>query len=362
MIDQMKKKIQIGKNGSAETKAYIIAGPCSAESEEQLISTALELAREKRVNALRAGIWKPRTKPGGFEGAGTKGLAWLAEAKKQTGLPLAVEVATSKHVEDAVHFGVDILWIGARTTVNPFSVQQIADAVKGGNITVLIKNPINPDVNLWAGAIERFSKSGITQIGLVHRGFSSYGKSEFRNVPLWQIPIEMKRLFPGLPMLCDPSHICGNTVLLRSIVQKSIDLDYDGLMVESHINPKEALTDAAQQVSPGDLSGLLDAVTWKRSYADEESFRKELDNLREQINYFDDELISMIHSRMQAAMKIGVLKKQNSITILQNSRWSEIFEKLSHKGQQCGFSEEFMHTYLEAIHLESIRLQNQVSG
>ncbi len=324
------------------------------------MATAVELAKEKRINALRAGIWKPRTKPGGFEGAGTKGLAWMAQAKKQTGLPIAVEVATSKHVEDSLHFDVDILWVGARTTVNPFSVQQLADAVKGTDVTVLIKNPINPDVNLWAGAVERFAKAGVTKIGLIHRGFSAYGKSEFRNVPLWQIPIELKRLFPELPMLCDPSHICGNTTLLPSTVQKSIDLDYDGLIIESHINPKEAWTDAAQQVSPSDLTDLLDSVIWKSNYADEESFRKELDSLREQINYFDEELISLINSRMLAAMKIGSLKKKNSITIFQNSRWSEILEKLTEKGKQFGFSEEFMHTYLEAIHLESIRLQNQV--
>ncbi len=349
--------IDIPVNGK---KTFVIAGPCSAESEEQVLKTAIELAKEKRVNALRAGIWKPRTKPGGFEGAGTKGLAWLAQAKKQTGLPLAVEVATSKHVEDSLHFDVDILWVGARTTVNPFSVQQLADAVKGTGVMVLIKNPINPDVNLWAGAVERFAKSGITKIGLVHRGFSSYGKSEFRNIPLWQIPIELKRLFPELPMICDPSHICGNTSLLQSIVQKSIDLDYDGLMVESHINPKVALTDAAQQISPAQLSTLLDSVIWKKNYADEETFRKELDNLREQISYFDNELISLINSRMQAAIKIGLLKKKNNITIFQNIRWSEIFVSLTEKGKQFGFSEDFMHTYLEAIHLESIRLQNQV--
>jgi chorismate mutase len=360
-MKQIFQKSETAGNVATQAKRpFILSGPCSAESEEQVIATAIELAKEKRVNALRAGIWKPRTKPGGFEGAGTKGLAWMVQAKKQSGLPIAVEVATSKHVEDALHFEVDILWVGARTTVNPFSVQEIADAVKGTEITILIKNPINPDVNLWAGAIERFMKVGTKDIGLIHRGFSSYGKSEFRNVPLWQIPIEMKRLFPELPMLCDPSHICGNTSLLQSIVQKSIDLDYDGLMIESHINPKEAWTDAAQQVLPTELSALLDAVVWKKNYADEESFRKELDNLREQINYMDDELISLIHSRMKAAMKIGVLKKQNSITIFQNSRWNEIFVSLTEKGKQCGFSEEFMHTYLEAIHLESIRLQNQV--
>ncbi|MES2622326.1 MAG: chorismate mutase [Bacteroidota bacterium] len=360
MTHLMKDKTDIAQNPNHTKVPFIIAGPCSAESEEQLMATAVELAKEKRINALRAGIWKPRTKPGGFEGAGTKGLAWMAQAKKQTGLPIAVEVATSKHVEDSLHFDVDILWVGARTTVNPFSVQQLADAVKGTDVTVLIKNPINPDVNLWAGAVERFAKAGVTKIGLIHRGFSAYGKSEFRNVPLWQIPIELKRLFPELPMLCDPSHICGNTTLLPSTVQKSIDLDYDGLIIESHINPKEAWTDAAQQVSPSDLTDLLDSVIWKSNYADEESFRRELDSLREQINYFDEELISLINSRMLAAMKIGSLKKKNSITIFQNTRWSEILEKLTEKGKQFGFSEEFMHTYLEAIHLESIRLQNQV--
>lgn len=341
-------------------KGLVLAGPCSAESEEQLLRTAIELAHTKKVDILRAGIWKPRTNPGSFEGNGTKALPWLLKAKKITGLQTAVEVATAKHVEDALSFEVDVLWIGARTTVNPFSVQQIADALKGTNQTVLIKNPVNPDIKLWIGAIERLQKSGITDIGLIHRGFTSYGNTEYRNVPMWQIPIEMKRLFPDMPLICDPSHICGNRTGLLSVSQKSVDLDYDGLMIESHYNPDLALTDKQQQLTPENLNQLLDAIIRKSSSSNEAAFVKQLDYLREQINHLDEELISLISNRMNVAKQIGEIKKNSQVTVLQSSRYNEVLERSIKKGEQVGLSHEFIKNYLEAIHIESIRIQNSL--
>ena len=341
-------------------KGLVLAGPCSAESEEQLLRTAIELSHTKKVDVLRAGIWKPRTNPGSFEGNGTKALPWLLRAKKITGLQTAVEVATAKHVEDALSFEVDVLWIGARTTVNPFSVQQIADALKGTNQTVLIKNPVNPDIKLWIGAIERLQKSGITDIGLIHRGFTSYGNTEYRNVPMWQIPIEMKRLFADMPLICDPSHICGNRTGLLSVSQKSVDLDYDGLMIESHYDPDVALTDKQQQLTPEDLNHLLEAIIRKSSSSNEAAFVKQLDYLREQINHLDEELISLISNRMNVAKQIGEIKKNSQVTVLQSSRYNEVLERSIKKGEQVGLSNEFIKNYLEAIHIESIRIQNSL--
>lgn len=341
-------------------KGLVVAGPCSAESEEQLLRTAIELSHTKKVDILRAGIWKPRTNPGSFEGNGTKALPWLLKAKKITGMQTAVEVATAKHVEDALSFEVDVLWIGARTTVNPFSVQQIADALKGTKQTVLIKNPVNPDIKLWIGAIERLRKSGIADIGLIHRGFTSYGNTEYRNVPMWQIPIEMKRLFPDMPLICDPSHICGNRSGLLSVSQKSVDLDYDGLIIESHYNPDLALTDKQQQIRPEDLKHLLDAIICKSSSSNEVAFVKQLDYLREQINHLDEELISLISNRMNVAKQIGEIKKTSQVTVLQSSRYNEVMERALKKGDQVGLSHEFIKNYLEAIHIESIRIQNSL--
>jgi chorismate mutase len=339
-------------------KGLIIAGPCSAESEEQLLETALALKTEGKTDILRAGIWKPRTNPGGFEGAGVKGLAWLFKAKQQTGLKTGVEVATSKHVEDALSFDVDVLWIGARTTVNPFSVQQIADALKGVKLPVLIKNPVNTDIKLWMGAVERIQKAGIETIGLIHRGFTSFGNTEYRNPPMWQIPIEMKRQLPNYPMICDPSHICGNRENLLSISQKSVDLDYDGIMIETHCNPDAALTDKNQQITPVQLSQLLSNLVKKTAYSNEESFLMELENLREQINHLDEELITLISNRMKVAKQIGDIKKKSKITILQSSRYNEILERAIKKGDHLGLSKEFITAYMEGIHIESIRIQN----
>ncbi len=341
-------------------KGLLLAGPCSVESEQQLLQTASELATLGKVDVLRAGIWKPRTSPGGFEGIGTKGLSWLLKAKQLTGLKTAVEVATPKHVEDALSFDVDVLWIGARTTVNPFSVQQIADALKGSNVPVLIKNPVNPDAKLWSGAVERIKNAGVESVGLIHRGFSSYGNTEFRNAPMWQLPIEMKRLYPDLAMICDPSHICGNRAGLLNVAQKSIDLDFDGLMIESHFDPASALTDKEQQLTPAALESLLSNLIQKRSGSDEQAYVTRLENLREQINHLDEELLSLIANRMKVAKEIGLVKKQNAVTVLQASRYNEILEKAYHKGKSLGLSEEFIRSYMEDIHIESIRLQNEL--
>jgi chorismate mutase len=356
----METKIENNPENIIYKKGLIIAGPCSAESEQQLLQTAAQLAAQKKVDILRAGIWKPRTNPGGFEGVGTKGLAWLLNAKQLTGLKTAVEVATAKHVEDALSFDVDVLWIGARTTVNPFSVQQIADALKETKQTVLIKNPVNPDIKLWIGAVERLQKVDIKDIGLIHRGFTSYGNTEYRNVPMWQITIEMKRLFPGLPLISDPSHICGNRTGLYAVAQKSVDLDYDGLMIESHFDPESALTDKNQQITPDELGKLLDEIEWKKSYSSESNFVNKLERLREQINYLDEELISLISNRMKVVKEIGNIKKESNVTILQSTRYNEIVERALQKAKQVELSEEFMKTYMEAVHIESIRVQNTI--
>ena len=339
-------------------KNLIIAGPCSAESEEQLVTTAIELQKIKKVDILRAGIWKPRTNPGSFEGVGVKGLPWLIKAKQITGLPTAVEVATSKHVEDALNFDIDVLWIGARTTVSPFSIQNIADALSGSEKPVFIKNPVNPDIKLWIGAIERLQKAGIVNIGLIHRGFTSYGNTEYRNPPLWQVPIEMKRLFPKLPMLCDPSHICGKRNNLHVVMQTSVDLDYDGIIIESHYNPDIALTDKEQQVTPATLKQLLQQTIWKKVHSNEAAFVSELERLREQINYLDEELISLMADRMKIAKNIGEIKKNHNITLLQSSRYNEILDRAISKGTALDLSEAFIKSYIEAIHIESLRIQN----
>lgn len=341
-------------------RPLIISGPCSAETEEQVIETATRLKNTGKVDVLRAGIWKPRTRPGSFEGVGTKGLNWLTQAKKITGLPTAIEVATAKQVEDALHFDVDILWIGARTTVNPFSVQEVADALRGANVPVLIKNPINPDLELWIGAVERVAKAGIKNIGLIHRGFSSYGNTEYRNAPMWHLAIEMKRRNPGMMIINDPSHISGNRTLLQSVAQKAIDLDYDGIMIESHIDPDKAWSDAKQQVTPERLAEILDGIKWRHESTNEKEFVVALEKLREQINHIDDELMQLLGQRMKIADKIGEYKRANDITILQTNRWNEILERASKKGEALGLSKEFITKYYDAVHMESINHQTTI--
>jgi chorismate mutase len=341
-------------------RPLIISGPCSAETEEQVLETASRLAKTGKVDMIRAGIWKPRTRPGSFEGIGTKGLAWMQQARKLTGLPVTVEVATGKQVEDALHFDVDVLWIGARTTVNPFSVQEVADALRGVDVPVLIKNPINPDLELWTGAVERVAKAGIKQIGLIHRGFSSYGNTEYRNAPMWHLAIEMKRRNPDVMMINDPSHISGRRDILLDVAQKAIDLDFDGLIIESHIDPDKAWSDAKQQVTPERLAEMLDSIKWRHETTTEKEFIDALAKLREQINHIDDELIQLLGQRMKVADKIGVYKKENNITILQTNRWNAILEKAFAKGEKLGLSKEFITKYYDAVHMESINHQNKI--
>ncbi len=341
-------------------RPLIISGPCSAETEQQVMETATRLAQTGKVDMLRAGIWKPRTRPGSFEGVGTKGLPWLQAAKKATGLPVAIEVATAKQVEDALHFDVDVLWIGARTTVNPFSVQEIADALRGANVPVLIKNPINPDLELWIGAVERVAKAGITQIGLIHRGFSSYGNTEYRNAPMWHLAIEMKRRNPDMLLLNDPSHICGRRDILLEVAQKAIDLDYDGLIIESHIDPDTAWSDAKQQVTPEKLGELLGDIIWRKEDVDSDELHAALERLRQQINNLDDELMQLLGQRMKVAEQIGQYKKENNITILQTKRWNEILDRACKKGEKFQLTREFITKYFDAVHMESINHQNKV--
>lgn len=341
-------------------RPLVISGPCSAETEDQVLETANRLAATGAVDMLRAGIWKPRTRPGSFEGVGTKGLPWLQQARKQTGLPVAVEVATAKQVEDALHFDVDVLWIGARTTVNPFSVQEVADALKGANVPVLIKNPINPDLELWIGAVERVAKSGINSIGLIHRGFSNYGNTEYRNAPMWHLAIEMKRRNPDMMMINDPSHICGRRDILQDVAQKAIDLDFDGVMIESHIDPDKAWSDAKQQVTPERLMEMLSAIHWRKEDVDSEAFHQVLEKLRQQINHLDDELMQLLSQRMKIAENIGEYKKNNEVVILQTNRWNEILERAYKKADPLGLSKEFITRYLDAVHMESINHQNRI--
>lgn len=341
-------------------RPLIISGPCSAETEEQVLETAARLANTGKVDVLRAGIWKPRTRPGSFEGIGTKGLPWLQQAKKLTNLPVAVEVATAKQVEDSLHFGVDILWVGARTTVNPFSVQELADALRGVDIPVLIKNPINADLELWTGAVERIAKAGISKIGLIHRGFASYGNTQYRNAPMWHLAIEMKRRNPELMIINDPSHICGRRDLLMEVAQEAIDLDFDGLMIESHIDPDHAWSDAKQQVTPERLAEMLSEIKWRSEDVPSESFHLALDKLREQINHLDDELMQLLSQRMKIADEIGNYKKNNNVTILQTNRWNEILERAYQKSDKLGLSREFITRYMDAVHMESINRQNAI--
>jgi len=343
-----------------QKRPLIISGPCSAETRDQVVETAVRLHKTGKVDIMRAGIWKPRTRPGSFEGIGAKGLPWLQEAKKLTGIPVAVEVATGKQVEDALNFEVDVLWIGARTTVNPFSVQEVADALRGVDIPVLIKNPINPDLELWIGAVERVAKAGIKQIGLIHRGFSSYGNTEYRNAPMWHLAIEMKRRNPGMLIINDPSHICGRRDILQEVAQEAIDLDFDGLIIESHIDPDKAWSDAKQQITPEKLGEMIGSIRWRKEDIASEEYHAAMEKMRQQINQLDDELLQILGQRMKVADKIGQYKKENNITILQTNRWNAILERAYGKGEKLGLSKEFITKYFDAVHMESINHQNKI--
>lgn len=343
-----------------DTRPIIISGPCSAETREQTLETCRAIAATGKVNILRAGIWKPRTSPGGFEGSGLKGLSWMAQAKAETGLPIAVEVATAGHVQSALEFGVDMLWIGARTTVNPFSVQEIADALRGVDVPVFIKNPMNPDLGLWAGAVERLRKVGINTVGLIHRGFSGFGITEYRNAPMWHLAVDMRMRMPEIPMICDPSHICGNRTLLHKVSQQAADLNYDGLIVESHICPDDAWSDAKQQVTPNALVDLLNSIEWRNETVEKPEFASALERLRVQIDQYDAELFTLLSRRMAVAEKIGEIKRDNSVVILQVNRWDEIVERVLKQADQLQLSREFLSILLNAIHMESISRQNSV--
>lgn len=341
-------------------KPLIIAGPCSAETEDQLVSTAHLLANTGKVNVLRAGIWKPRTRPGEFEGIGSIGLEWLKRAKAETGLLTATEVATAKHVEEALAAGVDVLWIGARSTANPFTVQEIADALVGVDIPVLIKNPVNPDLSLWIGALERVNRAGIKKLAAIHRGFSSFEKTAFRNEPMWDLAIQLKSACPELPIINDPSHICGNRELLPYVAQKAMDMDLQGLIIESHIDPSVAWTDAKQQVTPAALAELLDNLSVRHPESNNPAFEDKLAELRKQIDKLDDAILQQIGDRMKIAEKIGEYKRDNNVTILQVNRWDEIVEKRLQLAKALTISEDFASKFLELLHNESIRKQNEV--
>lgn len=353
-------EIEPFESWAGNNQPLIIAGPCSAETEEQVLSTAKEIAKIKRVSVFRSGIWKPRTRPGHFEGIGEIGLKWMQTVKKETGLKLTTEVANAQHVEACLKHDIDILWIGARTSVNPFSVQEIADALKGIDIPVLVKNPINPDLALWMGALERFNKVGITKLGAIHRGFSSHEKMPFRNAPMWGMAIDLKRELPNVPIICDPSHIAGQRDLISFISQKALDLNMNGLMIETHIQPQVAWSDAAQQVTPTALGKLISELIVRETTSDNKEFQDHLAELRGIIDTLDDTIIEKISSRMKTASKIGEYKRDNNVTILQAGRWDDIFGKRLALGQAMGLSEQFMDKFLHLLHEESIRIQTEV--
>ena len=335
---------------------FVIAGPCSAESEQQVMETAMGLAAIPQVKVFRAGIWKPRTRPGAFEGVGTAGLKWLQRVKKETGLLITVEVANPKHVEEALDHGIDILWIGARTVVNPFSVQEIGEAIAGRAVPVMIKNPLNPDLKTWMGAIERLNQMGLTKLIAVHRGFSFFNRSPYRNAPMWEIPIELKRLAPNLPILVDPSHICGNRELIPATIQKALDLEMNGLMIESHICPAKALTDKNQQITPAHLSEILSKLILRRESGGIE-FENKLEVLRSEIDKLDEELIDILARRMNVVQEIGTYKKANKITILQLKRWNQLTQDRIEAGIKMGLSRDFILKLLESVHEEGIQRQ-----
>ena len=340
-------------------RGLVIAGPCSAETEGQVMQCAKDLAKLGQVDLFRSGIWKPRTRPGSFEGVGKEGLSWLKRVKEETGLKTTTEVAKAGHVYDCLKAGIDVLWLGARTTVNPFSVQEVADALSGADVPVLIKNPINPDLGLWIGAVERIYKAGITRIGLIHRGFSYHGETVYRNVPRWQMAIEMKRRFPDLQMLVDNSHICGNRHMLAEVAQEALNLNYDGLMTEVHPRPDEAWSDAAQQITPEVFGELIHNLRLRKPTV-EETEMEPLTELRRQIDEIDADLIGMIGRRMKLSDKIGEFKAERNIAVLQSERWEEVLQEASKKGASQGLSEDFMKSYLRAIHQESIDHQDAI--
>ncbi|MBQ4222734.1 MAG: bifunctional 3-deoxy-7-phosphoheptulonate synthase/chorismate mutase type II [Prevotella sp.] len=340
---------------SDHERPVVIAGPCSAETEEQVITTAYQLAR-KGCHMFRAGAWKPRTKPGGFEGQGEKALPWLKRVKEETHMLVATEVATPRHVEAALEHGIDILWIGARTSANPFAVQDLADSLKGVDIPVFVKNPVNPDLELWVGALERINQAGITRLAAIHRGFSSYDKKIYRNLPMWQIPIELRRRIPSLPIICDPSHIGGRRELVAPLCQQAMDLGFDGLIVESHCDPDKAWSDAKQQVTPDILDYILSLLVIRNEKVTTEGIHE----LRKQIDELDNQLMDLLAKRMRVCREIGQYKKEHNMTVLQPARYGEILDKRGAQGSLCGLGTDFVKKVFENVHEESVRQQMEI--
>jgi chorismate mutase len=337
----------------------VIAGPCSAETEEQVLKIAHEL-KDSDVNYYRAGIWKPRTRPGNFEGVGALGLGWLKKVKEETGMKTCTEVANAAHVKLAIENDVDLLWIGARSTVSPFIMQEIADALGETDKIVLVKNPVNPDLALWLGGIERLYTAGVKNLGAIHRGFSTYDKSKYRNNPEWQIAIEFQNRFPDLPLICDPSHITGKRDIIFDVSQTALDLNFDGLMIETHFDPDNAWSDAAQQVTPTSLKQIMEDLKIRKETETDSKYRDSLENLRAQINVVDDQLIDLLGKRMKVADQIGALKKEQNVAVLQSRRWNEILGNMVLEGEQKGLSEEFVLRMFKAIHQESINHQEKI--
>lgn len=340
---------------SDSERPFVIAGPCSAETEEQVMKTAKELA-SKGCHNFRAGVWKPRTKPGGFEGNGEKAMPWLQEVKKETGMLVSTEVATPEHVEIALKYGVDILWVGARTSANPFAMQALADSLKGVDVPVLVKNPVNPDLELWIGALERINGAGVKRLGAIHRGFSSYDKKIYRNLPMWQIPIELKRRIPELPILCDPSHIGGCRELIAPLCQQAMDMGFEGLIIESHCDPEKAWSDAKQQVTPDVLDYILSLLVVRDGTTTTEG----ISQLRSQIDELDNQLMDLLAKRMRVCREIGQYKKEHNMTVLQTGRYNEILDKRGAQGTLCGMAPEFIKQTFELIHEESVRQQIEI--
>jgi chorismate mutase len=337
----------------------VIAGPCSAETEEQVMQIAHEL-KDTDVNYYRAGIWKPRTRPGNFEGVGAIGLKWLRRVREETGLKTATEVANRAHVDLALEYDVDLLWIGARSTVSPFIVQEIADALKGTDKVVLVKNPVNPDLSLWLGAVERLHTANIKKLGVIHRGFSTYEKTKYRNIPEWQLAIELQSKFPDLPIINDPSHITGKREMIFDVSQTALDLNFDGLMIETHCDPDNAWSDASQQVTPARLVQIMRDLRIRKEFDVETEYNNELNNLRAQIDIFDNQLIDTLGKRMRVSDRIGELKKQRNVAVLQTNRWNSILGKMILEGESRGLSEEFVLRMFKAIHQESINHQERI--
>ena len=340
---------------SNSERPVVIAGPCSAETEEQVMTTATELA-SKGCRIFRAGVWKPRTKPGGFEGNGETALPWMKQVKEETGMLVATEVATPEHVELALKYGVDVLWVGARTTANPFAMQALADSLKGVDVPVLVKNPVNPDLELWIGAMERINQAGVKRMGAIHRGFSSYDKKIYRNLPMWQIPIELHRRIPELPIFCDPSHIGGRRELVAPLCQQAMDLGFEGLIVESHCDPDKARSDAKQQVTPDVLDYILSLLVVR----DETVTTEGITQLRHQIDELDNQLMELLAKRMRVCREIGQYKKEHNMTVLQAARYNEILEKRGAQGALCGMDADFVAKVFEGIHQESVRQQIEI--